>query len=440
MVQRGLAVYKDKGYISTFNGHRVALNAATGEVVWDVVAADYTASEAFTAMDLPLKGMIINGTVGAEYGTRLWMEARDAETGELIWKTYSVPGPGEPGNETWPGDTWKYGGGSYWVTASYDKEQDCLFWGVGNPGPDFYRGGRIGDNLWTDSVLKLDATTGKMLAGFQFSPNDPYDYDSVQEDIIADVPINGEMRKVIIHCNRNGYFYVLDRVTVKPIYAIPYVDINWTKTDQGNYGLDENFRPIQDWPKMDVKLDEITYDIRPAQFGAKNVHPGCYNPNNYMGYWYAVQSANNIQGEETEWKRGQWYLGLAHISYPVGYGTTTAIDVSKGEIVWEYTDKHTVFCSQMVTGGGLVFTGNGIGEFKALDDMTGEELWSFNCGSGLVGKPVTYMIDGVQYVAMSVGWGGWVGWSTMGPGVAPHIKDNPKAGYLIVFALHDRVH
>ena len=212
VVNRGVAVYKNKVYLATLDAHIVALDNATGKVVWDKKMGDYTYAETFTIMPMALRNKIIFGTAGAEYGVRGWIAAIDADTGAPVWKTYTIPGPGEPGNDTWPGESWKYGGGSAWITGSYDKETNTLYWPVGNPGPDFDRHVRLGDNLFTNSNLALDPDTGKIQSYFNYTPNDPYDYDGVNEMILVDV--GG--KKLWLHGSRNGHVYGIDRVnTVK---------------------------------------------------------------------------------------------------------------------------------------------------------------------------------------------------------------------------------
>ena len=207
VVNRGVAVYKNKVYLATLDAHIVALDNQTGKVVWDKKMGDYTYAETFTIMPMALRGKIIFGTAGAEYGVRGWIKAIDAETGEQVWQTYTIPGPGEPGNDTWAGESWKYGGGSAWITGSYDQATNKLYWPVGNPGPDFDRHVRLGDNLFTNSNLVLDPDTGKILSYFNYTPNDPYDYDGVNEMILADV--GG--KKLWLHGSRNGHVYGIDR-------------------------------------------------------------------------------------------------------------------------------------------------------------------------------------------------------------------------------------
>jgi len=433
VVNRGVAVYHDKVYLATLDAHVVALDAKTGKVVWDKTVGDYTYSEVLTLMPLALRGKIIVGPAGAEYGIRGWILALNAETGEQVWKTYTIPGPGEPGNETWPGESWKYGGGSAWITGSYDPELNILYWPVGNPSPDFDRHVRLGDNLYTNSTLALDPDTGRILFYFQYTPNDPYDFDGVNEVVLADATIQGQPRKVWVHADRNGYFYVIDRTNGKFIYGVPFTDVNWAK------GLDKNGRPIFNWPEKDVVHDRVTTDIRPAQMGGKNWHPIAYSPLTGYAYIPALQSSNDLQAARQEWKRGQLWLGLEMKTwgYQPGYGTLTAIDIASGKTAWVYNDRSPMYAGVLATAGGLVFIGNPEGEFLALDHKTGELLWKFRTGSGIVAPPTTFAVDGKQYIAVASGWGGWTGWATIGKGSAPWLRDLPKGGALFVFGLFD---
>ena len=234
VVNRGVAVYKNKVYLATLDAHLVALDNQTGDVVWDKKIGDYTYAETFTIMPLVVNNKVVFGTAGAEYGVRGWIAAIDADTGAPAWKTYTIPGPGEPGNDTWGGDSWKYGGGSTWITGSYDKETNQLFWPTGNPGPDFDRHVRPGDNLFSNSTLVVDADSGKIDRYFQYTPNDPYDYDGVNENVQID--LGG--KKLFVHGDRNGHLYGIDRnATVKTasgnemkcLWATPMQDVNWIK-------------------------------------------------------------------------------------------------------------------------------------------------------------------------------------------------------------------
>ena len=224
VINRGMALYGDKAYVATLDAHLVALDTASGQVVWDHTVADYKSSYSFTLMPLALDGKIIIGTSGAEFGIRGFITARDAETGEEVWKTHTIPAPGEPGGDTWPGDTWKYGGGSAWVTGAYDPELNNLYWGVGQPGP-WDRHAHPGDNLYTNSTIVMDPDSGAIKFHFQYTPNDPYDYDGVNETVLADI----DGQKVWLHADRNGHFYSIDRTNGSFNYAVPLGKITWNR-------------------------------------------------------------------------------------------------------------------------------------------------------------------------------------------------------------------
>jgi alcohol dehydrogenase (cytochrome c) len=394
VVNRGPALYQDKVYMATLDAHVVALKASTGEVVWDKTLGDYKGAESFTLMPLAVQGKIIVGVSGAEFGIRGWIAALDAETGDEVWRTYTIPEPGEAGNDTWPGESWKYGGGSAWVTGSYDPELNTIFWGVGQPGP-WDRHVRLGDNLYTNSTVALDPDTGKIKYWFQYTPNDPYDYDGVNEAILAD--FNGQ--KVWLHADRNGHFYSIDRTNGKFNYAVPLGKVNWTK------GFDpETGRPIFNWPEMDVGYDKVTTGIYPALFGGKEWNPMAYNPYTKTVYVPAFSDLRmDLQAKKEEWRRGERYLGIKVMRFFGGGGSLRAINAENGELKWAHANPMPFRSSVLTTGGNLVFAGDVEGDFKAFDATTGQLLWSFNCGTGLHGGVNTYTVDGRQYVAVVAG-------------------------------------
>ncbi len=428
VLNRGVALYRDKVYMATLDEHLVALDAKTGKVIWDVKFEDYTGGYTTTVAPLPLRGKIIVGTSGAEYPTRLFIQAFDAETGASVWKTYTIPAPGEPGNETWgSGDAWMYGGGSTYLTGSYDPELNILYWGVGNPTPDLDGEVRPGDNLYTNSTLALDPDTGKIKFYFQYTPHDVWDYDGANEVILVDI----KGRKAWVHADRNGYFYAIDRTNGKFIYATPLSPINWAK------GLDPvTGRPIVN-PEKFVYRDRVTRNISPSLEGGKETVPMAYSPQTGYAYVPTFQCTMDMQAKFEEPRRGQFYLGAELLAYHPGHGALKAIDVATGKTAWVWNNRSPMYAGVMATGGGLVFTGNPEGEFLAFDAKTGELLWKFQTGSGIKGSPTTFTVDGKQYVAIVSGWGGWIGWQTMGGGCAPWLKENTKGGALFVFGLMD---
>jgi alcohol dehydrogenase (cytochrome c) len=423
VVNRGVAVYGNKVYLATLDAHLVALDNATGKVVWDKQLGDYTSAETFTIMPMALRGKIILGTSGAEYGVRGWIEAVNADTGEQVWKTYTVPAAGEPGSETWGGESYKYGGGSAWITGSYDAQNNTIFWPVGNPGPDFDRHVRPGDNLYTNSTLALDPDTGKMKFYYQYTPNDPYDYDGVNEVILADV--GGS--KIWLHGSRNGHLYSIDRTTGKCNWVVPLGRVNWVK----EFG--PNCRPIYN-PDKDVTYDKITTDIAPSLDGGKEWHPMAYSPKTKMVYVPTYNFSMDLQAKKMEWKRGQWYLGAKVIHFNPGNGAVKAFDAATGKLAWIRSQSTPATGGLLATAGGLVFYGNPEGQFQAVRDDTGESLWSYNAGTGIHGNPTSYTVDGKQYVAVVIGPGGGGIWPLT---YKDWFQKQSKGGGMIVFGLSD---
>ncbi len=431
VVNRGVAVYKNKVYLATLDAHIVALDNQTGKVVWDKKMGDYTYAETFTIMPMALSGKIIFGTAGAEYGVRGWIAAIDADTGAPVWKTYTIPGPGEAGNDTWAGESWKYGGGSAWITGSYDKETNTLYWPVGNPGPDFDRHVRLGDNLFTNSTLVLDPDTGKIKSYFNYTPNDPYDYDGVNEVILVD--LGG--KKMWLHGSRNGHIYGIDRVnTVKTKYGNEHKcvwvtalqRVNWTKPiTPGN-----NCKPVYNYPEKDVVYDKVTTDIAPSLDGGKEWHPMSYSQRTKMVYVPVYDFAMDLQAKKMEWKRGEWYLGAKVLNFNAGAGHVKAFDAATGKLVWDKTQSYPSTGGILSTGGGLVFYGDPEGYFNAVNDETGESLWRYQLGSGVYGNPTTYTAGGKQYVAIVWGAGGGGIWPLY---FSEFYKKQSKGGGLTVF-------
>jgi alcohol dehydrogenase (cytochrome c) len=433
VVNRGVAVYKNKVYLATLDAHIVALDNMTGKVVWDKKMGDYTYAETFTLMPMALRNKIIFGTSGAEYGVRGWIAAIDADTGAPVWKTYTIPGPGEAGNDTWAGESWKYGGGSAWITGSYDKETNALYWPVGNPGPDFDRHVRLGDNLFTNSNLVLDPDTGKLKSYFNYTPNDPYDYDGVNEMILVD--LGG--KKMWLHGSRNGHIYGIDRVnTVKTKYGNEHKcvwvtalqRVNWTKPITPA----NNCKPIYNYPEKDVVYDKVTTDIAPSLDGGKEWHPMAYSHRTKMVYVPVYDFAMDLQAKKMEWKRGEWYLGAKVLNFNAGAGAVKAFDAATGKLVWSKSMSYPATGGMLATGGGLVFYGDPEGYFHAVNDETGEHLWQFNMGTGVYGNPTSYTANGKQYVAIVYGAGGGGIWPLH---FADWYKKQSKGGGLMVFAV-----
>ena len=435
VVNRGVAPYKDKVYLATLDAHVVAINNATGKVVWDKKVGDYTYAETFTIMPLALHGKIIVGTAGAEYGVRGWITALNADTGDAVWKTFTIPATGEPGNDTWAGDSWKYGGGSAWITGSYDAETNNLYWPIGNPGPDFDRHVRAGDNLFTNSTLVLDPDTGKIKSYFNYTPNDPYDYDGVNEVILADV--NG--KKMWFHGSRNGHLYGIDaRGTAtskagqehKCVWVTAMQRVNWTKPITPA----NNCKPIYNWPEKDVVYDKVTKDIAPSLDGGKEWHPMSYSKRTNMIYVPGYDFAMDLQAKKMEWKRGEWYLGAKVLNFNAGAGYVKAFDANTGKLVWSRSQSTPGTGGTTSTAGGLVMYGDPEGMFNIVKDDTGELVYSYNVGTGIYGNVTTYTANGKQFIGVVVGAGGGGIWPLH---FADWYKKHSKGGALIAFGLMD---
>ena len=410
---RGVAVLDDRVFMGTLDARLIALDRINGQPLWNAEVADVNLAYSVTMAPLVVKDKIIVGVGGGEYGIRGYVAAFDAETGEQAWKTYTIPGPGEPGHDSWEGDDWEHGGASVWITGSFDPELNLTYWGVGNPGPDWNAGQRPGDNLFSDSVIALDADTGELEWYFQFTPNDGYDYDSVQVPVLADMIWRGEPKKVMMWANRNGYFYVLDRVTGLFLEGKPFVTVNWSS------GLDEKGRPIPT-PQPEGMP---TY---PGNQGGTNWYPPSYSPRTGLFYFSAWENYATIyRAEESEYVPGQAFLGggfsvlapspdaptigigrtnpINNWTDEVGYASLKAMDPQTGEAVWSYNQYDVSDSGMLTTASDLLFTGGREGYFHAIDARSGDLIWNVNLGGQIVMAPVTYMVDGIQYVSVISG-------------------------------------
>jgi alcohol dehydrogenase (cytochrome c) len=403
IINRGAALYDGKVFRTTLDANVIALDAKDGKELWRQKAADIKEGYSMTVAPLVADGVVITGISGAEFGTRGFIDGWDPATGKHLWRTHSIPSPDEPGGDTWKGDTWKLGGGSTWITGSYDAELNTVYWGIGNPGP-FNSAVRPGDNLYTCSVLAMDPKTGKIKWHYQFSPNNPFDYDSVAEMVLADINVEGKPTKVLMDANRNGFFYVLDRTNGKLLAANPYVKVNWAT------GIDmKTGRPIEtDVATGAREGQKVT--VYPSILGGKNWEPMSFNPQTGLAYANTLAFGGKYKSEPVTFKQGEWYLGM-ELTDPWEFGTgprghLKAIDPMTGKAKWEAASDIPRFSGVLSTAGGVVFTGALTGEFEAFDADTGNKLWQFQTGSGIEGQPVTWQQDGVQYVAVTSGYGG----------------------------------
>jgi len=392
--------------MATLDAHLLAFDAATGNIVWDQTLEDYLTGAVSTLAPLVAGGNVMVGVSGGEYGVRGFVAAYDADTGERAWKTYTIPGPGEPGNETWPGDTWQTGGGSVWVTGSFDPDTNLSYWGTGNGSP--WMGDlRPGDNLYISSVVAIDVSTGEIKAHYQYNPNDSWDYDEVSDQTLVTVNRDGKQIQGLLHVGRNGMFYLLDRGNdLQFVYGVPYSK----SSSMTISGFDDAGRPVvPDDRKPAVGKTVFTC---PIVQGNNNWEGLSYNPD--LGYAFipTTEWCMEIGGTDAPtYLAGQHYTGGKITSQPPEgldmTGAIQAIDVATGEVVWRTDQKLPVRSPVTSTKSGLLFMGDVASrEFRAYDAKTGDELWHFTTNSGVVGVPVTFEIDGVQYVAIEAGAGG----------------------------------
>ncbi len=403
---RGVALYGDKVYMATSDAMLVALDAKTGAVVWEKPVEDYKTGYYMTMAPLAVDGKIMVGVSGGERGIRGFVAALDAETGEQVWKTYTIPAPGEPGSETWPGDSWKTGGGPVWVTGTYDPELNTTYWGTGNAGP-WIGEARPGDNLFANSVIALDADTGAMKAYHQYHWNDSWDWDEVSPPMLMDVNRNGRTFPALVHAGRNGYLWLLERGMdeIKFVDAKPYVYQNvFASIDPttGRPTYNEEAKPGIDRP--------ATYC--PSLSGGKNWTPAAYSPETELLYIPANENyCTTMAGAVAEYRPGQNFTGTAGITGSIREGADhigelQAWNINTGEKVWTHEYDMANWGPVLATGGGLVFSGGTADRyFRAFDAQNGDMLWEERLNSGITGVPSTFEVDGVQYIAIQSGWG-----------------------------------
>jgi alcohol dehydrogenase (cytochrome c) len=379
----------------------IAINAKTGKEIWNTEAADPKQGYAFTHAPLVVKDKVIAGTAGGEFGVRGFIAAWDVNTGKEVWRFNTVPGPGEPGHETWSGDSWVHGGAPIWVTGSYDADLNLTYWGTGNPGPDWDGAARLGDNLYSCSVIALNPETGKLAWYYQFSPHNEFDWDSTQTPVLADIAWQGRTRKVMLWANRNGMFYVIDRITGEFMKGQPFVKTNWAT------GFDAKGRPIQAAGIVPTKEGTLVY---PGNQGGTNWYPPSYSPKTGFFYIPAWENSSTtyIKGDEPpEFHDGQSFSGL----FPKGgargddeFGAVRAIDPKTGEKKWDFRQKGpSTEAGIMTTASNVLFSGGRDGAFYALDARDGKLLWQTNLGPSVAVGPMSYMVNGKQYVSIAVG-------------------------------------
>lgn len=410
LVNRGLAILGDSLFMGTIDGHVVALDRSSGKVLWNVAVAEPTLGYAITLAPLVIKDKVLVGTAGGEYGIRGFISALDAKTGKEAWRFYTIPAVGEPGHETWgSGDAWKHGGASVWITGSYDPDTNLTYWGIGNAGPDYNDDQRPGDNLYSDSVVALDADTGKLKWHFQFTPHDVWDYDSVQIPVLADIDWQGRARKAMFWANRNGFFYVLDRTTGEFLRGAPFSKVTWAT------GLDARGRPMVD-PSKKPTLEGV--QVYPGVQGSTNWYSSSYSPNTKLFYIPTWANYWSIYTKfPIEYEAGQRYTGGTPRSEVPGLrrniintraeadgsGAIRAIDPLTGGLKWEFTMTDVTDAGILTTASDVLFAGGREGYFYALDARTGKQLWRVSLGGQVTSAPVTYRIGTRQFVSVAAG-------------------------------------
>jgi lanthanide-dependent methanol dehydrogenase len=463
VVNRGPSFADGKIVFNTLDNHVVAVDAATGQEVWKTKVGDINTGETMTMSPLVVKGKVLVGNSGGEMGVRGWLKALDLNRGTVLWTAYTTGTDADVkigsrfkafykkdqgkdlGINSWMGEQWKIGGGTVWGWLSYDPQLDLVYYGTANPGP-WNADQRPGDNKWTSSLFARDPDTGEAVWAYQQSPHDLHDYDGVNENLLLEVPWKGANRKVLLHPDRNGYIYLMDRATGEVLYANPFVHIT-TSTN-----VDLATGELKYVASKHPRLGEVTRDICPASPGAKDWQPSSFSPRTGLVYLPHQNLCEDEEGLEANYIAGTPYVGMNVRMYagPGGHrGFLTAWDPVAGRIAWQIKEDLPVWSGTVTTAGDVVFYGTMDGWFKAIDARNGTALWQFKTGSGIIGQPVTYRVNGKQYVAVMSGVGGWAGAivagnldprdSTAALGFAAAMKDLPdkttKGGTLYVFSL-----
>ena len=449
VINRGAALYDDLVIFGTLDAILVALDQKTGKVVWRKKMGDYKAGYSFTAAPMIVKGKVITGISGGEFGIVGKVEARDAKTGELVWTRPTVEGhmgylngkengiTGGEANKTWTGDLWKTGGAATWLGGTYDPDQDLIFMGTGNPAP-WNSHLRPGDNLYSSSRLAIDPDTGEIKWHFQTTPHDGWDFDGVNELIAFDYKAKGKTVKAAATADRNGFFYVLNRENGEFIRGFPFVSgITWASglNDDGTPIYTADGRPGDPSDSENGEKGKTVFSV-PSFLGGKNWMPMAYSEDTGLFYVPSNEWGMDIWNEPVSYKKGAAYLGSGFTIKSVfedHIGSLKAVDPKTGETVWEYKNGAPLWGGVLATAGNLVFTGTPEGYLMGFDAKTGEIVYKFNTGSGIVGSPITWEMDGEQYLSVLSGWGGAV--PLWGGEVAKRVKDINQGGTVWTFKL-----
>jgi alcohol dehydrogenase (cytochrome c) len=387
----------DALYASTYDGRLLALDLKTGTLRWETTVVDPASGHSLTAAPLAVKDKIIVGVSGGEFGIRGHLDAYDAATGKRVWRLWTIPGPGEPGHETWSGESWKTGGAATWLTGTFDPDLNLLYWGTGNPAPDYNGDDRAGDNLYSNSLLAIDVDRGTLKWHFQFTPHDLHDWDSNQVPILVDATIDGAPRKLVLHANRNSFYYVLDRATGAFLRGVQYARQSWAD------GLDAKGRPNRRPGTAPSEQGTLVY---PGLAGATNWFSPSYSPVTGLFYLQAREDyAQTFYKAKTPYEAGKHFEGGNTREVPGSEhrGVVKALDAVTGAVRWQFDLFAPAFSGVMSTAGGLVFGGTREGTFFALDATTGTPVWRFMTGAPIAADPISFAIDGRQHVAISAG-------------------------------------
>ena len=426
---RGVAVGHGRVFLGTADNHVVAIDQKTGRETWRVNVEDVKQCGCnITGAPLVVKDKVIVGGTGGDSAHRGYLNAFDVKTGRLAWRFYTIPGPGEKGNETWAGESWRFGGGATWMTGSFDAELNLLYWGVGNAAADLYGEGRRGDNLYTASVVALDPDTGRLRWHYQEIPHDVWDYDGAYECVLVDLEVRGRPRKLLVHPSKSGYMWVVDRTNGEFVGAWPFVQhTNWVA------GITEAGRLIG---RNEPEVGKTKF-ICPSAAGGKSWNQAAYSPRTGWIYTPGMELCNDLTAREQEPQEGRGFLGgFWRMKAPAdgkAYGFIAAFDPLSGKKQWQYDYPYYLFASVLATAGELVVTGDPEGNFFALDARHGSKLWSFPTGAGHRGSPVSYAVGGRQYIATPSGWGSIAGRNPRA--IWPEAPEFRAGSTLFVFAL-----
>ena len=398
---RGFGILGNRLFMATLDAHLLAFDRDSGKVVWDVVMDDYKVGHAGTLAPLVVKDKVIVGNAGGDLPTRGFIDAYDAATGKRAWRFYTIPAPGEPGSDTWSDPAvLPRGGGATWMTGSFDPELNTIYWGTGNPNPDYYGGDRVGDNLYTASIVALDADTGTLKWHYQFTPHDLHDWDSNHVPVLADLPINGQTRKVVMVANRNGFFYTLDRTNGQLLAAKPFTGTQWAR----EIGKDGKPIVLNDGVRRPAGSGPESQCV-PDYRGGTNFNPPTYDPALQLFFVMARETCAFYTPQKQDVPVARVFMsgGMDKLPEP-DYGALRAIDPKTAEIKWEYKFPISGLAGAMSTVSGLVFAGDQEGNFNAFEAKSGKRLWSYRMGSPIHGAAAsTYMLDGRQYVVIPAG-------------------------------------